>query len=176
MISDSYIQQLQALHADGKRRQGFGGKIKKLGKFTSYMEEWKPSSLLDYGCGKGTILQHLKNTYPDTNITDYDPAVSYFADMPEGKFDVVFSNDVLEHIEPEFVNDVLKHIDSLAEKYIWLRIDSMPARKILADGRNAHLIQKGENWWLRKINQFVSGQVIYYETTNKGKVDIAIRK
>jgi hypothetical protein len=28
-----------------------------------------------------------------------------------------------------------------------------PARKILADGRNAHLIQKPSSWWLGKLIQ-----------------------
>ncbi len=33
----------------------------------------------------------------------------------------------------------------LGTKYIWLCIDTLPARKKLADGRNAHLILENKN-------------------------------
>ena len=176
MYSNTYIKQLQSLHSDKKRPQGFGGKIKKLGQFTEFMTKWRPSTLLDYGCGKGEILKHLQDTYTETKISGYDPAVSMFNETPQETFDVVFSNDVLEHIEPEFVIDVLKHIDQLSTKYIWLRIDTLPARKTLPDGRNAHLIQKDKSWWLSKIDTSINGDVVYVHLTSKGKLDIAIQK
>ena len=176
MYSNEYINQLQSLHSDRKRKQGFGGKVKKLGKFTEYMTYWRPSTLLDYGCGKGTILRHLEFLYPETKITGYDPAVSEYVDLPATTYDVLFSNDVLEHIEPEYIDQVLQHMSSLYKDFMWLRIDTIPARKTLPDGRNAHLILKGKKWWLRKINENVQGAVIYCELTSKGKLDIAIQK
>jgi len=176
MYSREYIKQLQGLHKDKKRPQGFGGKIKKLGQFTEFMLEWRPSSLLDYGCGKGEILKHLQQQYPKTQIVGYDPAVSEFFDKPKNSFDVVFSNDVLEHIEPQFIDSVLKHINDLSKKYIWLRIDTIPARKTLPDGRNAHLILEDEQWWHNKFYENIEGQIIYSNVNKKGKLDVAIKK
>ena len=176
MYSNSYIKQLQSLHGDPKRPQGFGGKVKDLGKFYKYIDAWKPMSILDYGCGKGYILSHLKDKYPTIKFTGYDPALPMFNDVPNTTYDCVFSNDVLEHIEPEFISQVLLHINKLAVKYVWLRIDTAPARKTLPDGRNAHLIQESQQWWIDKLTTYTEGKIIYNNLDKRGKLDVAIDK
>lgn len=176
MYSKEYITQLQSLHNDKSRPQGFGGKVKKLGKFPYYMEKWQPKSLLDYGCGKGLILAHLRDTYPSTACEGYDPAVPMYNLSKLNLYECVFSNDVLEHIEPIFIDDVLSHINRLSTKYIWLRIDTLPARKFLPDGRNAHLIQESDNWWYNNIERIIKGNIVYAELDKKGKFDVAIEK
>ena len=176
MYSKEYIKQLQSLHNDRTRPQGFGGKVKELGQFHNYMNIWNPSSLLDYGCGKGVILANLKEKYPNTVCEGYDPAVLMFNKEIGKQFECVFSNDVLEHIEPEMIDKVLQHIDSCATKYIWLRIDTLPARKRLPDGRNAHLILQHPDWWKQKLEQFINGSLVYFNLNKKGKLDVAIEK
>jgi len=176
MYSKEYIAQLQSLHNDKTRPQGFGGKTKKLGKFYDFMERWKPNTLLDYGCGKGHILADLRDRYPDTVCEGYDPAVPMFDKLLGKTFECIFSNDVLEHIEPNFINDVLRHINITATKYIWLRIDTMPARKRLLDGRNAHLILENKEWWISKLQECIDGNIVYANVDKKGKLDVAIEK
>jgi cyclopropane fatty-acyl-phospholipid synthase-like methyltransferase len=176
MISKSYLKELSLLHADKSRPDGFGGKVKGLGKFKKYMELWQPETLLDYGCGKGNILNALQTEYPDTKFTGYDPAVQEYSATPESRFDLVFSCDVLEHIEPAYIDKVLKHINDLARINIWLRIDTMPARKHLSDGRNAHLILESPDWWERKIQKHIEGNIVFDEFNRKGKWDVAIEK
>lgn len=176
MFTPEYIQQLKTVHADKSRQSGFGGKKKKLGQFHFYMEKWMPSTLLDYGCGKGFILEDLKNTYPNTQCFGYDPAVEEYKNIINDAFDCVFSNDVLEHIEPKFIDSVLEHINAVSLKYVWLRIDTMPARKKLTDGRNAHLIQENQEWWTNKINKFIQGEIVFSQLDKKGKLDFAIEK
>ena len=66
MFSQKYIEELRVIHADTSRKKGFGGALKKLGQFHNYMEQWKPSSVLDYGCGKGTILVSLSEQLNQT--------------------------------------------------------------------------------------------------------------
>ena len=163
------------MHGDRSRPQGFGGKVKDIGQFHSFMSQWKPMSLLDYGCGKGHILATLKETYTDTTCTGYDPAVPLFSKDPQ-PVECVFSNDVLEHIEPEYLEDVLKHINALSSKFVWLRIDTLPARKRLSDGRNAHLILEKPDWWKIKIEKNIDGNIVYFELNKKGKLDVAIEK
>lgn len=176
MYTLPYLQQLKEIHNDRSRKSGFGGKSKKLGRFSKFMELWNVKSILDYGCGKGHILAQLRETYPKTNVQGYDPAIDRYADLPQTQFDCVFSNDVLEHIEPNYIVDVLEHINSLSSKYIWLRIDTKPARKKLSDGRNAHLILESPEWWMLKINNHIEGDIVYNELTSKGKFDVAIEK
>ena len=175
MYSQQYIEELRVIHADVSRKRGFGGKIKDLGEFHTYIEQWKPSSVLDYGCGKGIILANLQEQYPATIFTGYDPAVSHYADTAT-EVDCVFSNDVLEHIEPEFIGQVLQHIDTLSTKYVWLRIDTLPARKRLTDGRNAHLIIEDQAYWTEMIQHSIDGIVVYNNVNKKGKLDVAIEK
>jgi len=176
MYSKEYITQLQSLHHDKSRPKGFGGKVKDLGAFHLFIKEWNPKSLLDYGCGKGYILNHLSTLYPTVNCHGYDPAVKIFNNIPTQDFDCVFSNDVLEHIEPNFIVDVLLHINQLSKKHVWLRIDTMPARKTLPDGRNAHLILESDTWWYDMISRSINGNIVYAELDKKGKFDVAIEK
>lgn len=176
MFSKEYLKELQSIHGDVSRPRGFGGKAKNLGKFYKFLDKWQPKTLLDYGCGKGYILANIRDKYPNIKCQGYDPAVPMFSNLGNEKFDCIFSNDVLEHIEPDYINSVLGHINNLSIQYIWLRIDTKPARKKLTDGRNAHLILEDEDWWLNKIREQVSGNIIYSELTSKGKFDVAIEK
>jgi len=98
--------------------------------------------ILDYGCGKSTLAANLPY-----DIKQYDPAIPKHSELPEPA-DLVVCTDVLEHIEPECLDDVLNHIYNLCKKGVFLVIHNGPAMKHLADGRNAHLIQKNEVWWL----------------------------
>lgn len=176
MFSLPYLQQLKDVHNDRTRRTGFGGKSKNLGRFPKFMKIWNVDSLLDYGCGKGHVLAQLKEKYPKVIIEGYDPAIDRYNTVPQTQYDCVFSNDVLEHIEPQYIGQVLENIDSLSKKYIWLRIDTKPARKKLPDGRNAHLILESPEWWMVQLGKHVSGEIVFNELTRKGKFDVAIEK
>ncbi len=176
MYSKEYLEELKNLHVDPKRPQGFGGKVKDLGDFHNYMNYWTPKTCLDYGCGKGVILAYLKETYTNTEFVGYDPALNMWSNRPTNYFSAVFCNDVLEHIEPQYIKQVLQDIDNYAKEYVWLRIDTKPARKQLSDGRNAHLIIEDKDWWMTKIQNEIGGHIVYSDVNKKGKLDIAIEK
>ncbi len=105
--------------------------------------------LLDYGCGKGRLAKSIE---PDKKliIEQYDPCVEAFSEEPEPR-DLVCCIDVLEHIEPELLDNVLDHLQALTKKYGFFSIHTGPAKKVLSDGRNAHLIQENFRWWLPKL-------------------------
>jgi len=176
VFSKAYLKELKTVHTNSSRRNGFGGKVKSLGSFKRYMSLWQPQTVLDYGCGKGVMLAHFREIYPEVKFTGYDPAMHMFNERPAKQFECVFSCDVLEHVEPEYIDQVLQDIHTYASNFVWLRIDTMPARKKLSDGRNAHLIIQNQDWWLEKIHSFITGEIIYSELTSKNKLDVAIEK
>ena len=174
--SKKYLQELKLLHGDMKRPRGFGGKFKRVKGFESFLSIRQPSSVLDYGCGKGVMLYNYQQMFEHIKFDGYDIAIDEFNKINQESYDVVFSNDVLEHIEPEYLPNIIKHIDSLAIKYIWLRIDTKPAKKKLSDGRNAHLILQGQKWWESKLTHFINAAIISSNLNSKGKLDIVLEK
>ena len=56
--------------------------------------------------------------------------------------------DVLEHIEEVYLSNVLDELKAITTKLGFFTIALSPARKLLRDGRNAHLILKPVSWWL----------------------------
>jgi len=104
--------------------------------------------ILDYGCGKCTLGHSLP--FP---IKQYDPAIPKYEADPEIA-DIVVCTDVMEHIEPECLDDVIKHIHSKTRKFLYCSINTMPAVKTLADGRNAHLIVEDIGFWTTKFEKY----------------------
>ncbi|MCB4378640.1 methyltransferase domain-containing protein [Synechococcus sp. MU1650] len=109
---------------------------------------------LDYGTGKGKLLEYLKqNIKHPIQLEGYDPAVETFCQKPSEKFDIVTCLDVLEHIELDTIDNVLTEIRDYTRYFCYLVIDLQPAVKTLSDGRNAHILLAPPNWWQNKISQ-----------------------
>lgn len=154
LITDEYKKLNEQLHSTNKAYGTSGHKWANAIKMLS--EKLGTQDILDYGCGKSTLANNLP-----FDIKQYDPAVEKHSKSPE-QADIVVCTDVLEHIEPDCLIAVLDHIASLAKKAVFLVIHGGAAQKTLADGRNAHLIQECEAWWLTmlfprfRITQFAS--------------------
>ncbi len=112
------------------------------------------NTFLDYGTGKGLLIKRLKEELPSNiNVKGYDPAVKQFRSKPSSPVDVVSCLDVLEHIELNNIDAVLQDIRDLTFRMCYLVIDLQPAVKILADGRNAHILLAPQDWWINRISQ-----------------------
>ena len=110
-------------------------------------------SLLDYGCGKGTLRPAVLALDPDLEVAEYDPAMPG-KDGPPAPCDIAVCIDVLEHIEPDCLHDVLSHIQSLGRGGAFFIVDTVPAQKTLADGRNAHIIVEDLAWWQQTLEAY----------------------
>lgn len=106
------------------------------------------TSILDYGCGKGYLAKAIP--FP---IWEYDPAVPGKEESPRPA-DIVVCTDVLEHIEQDRLAFVLDDLRRVTRKVGYFTIHTGPAVKTLADGRNAHLIQKDKRWWAKHLGKF----------------------
>lgn len=156
LINEAYKEQLQSMHQEPK---AFYRGTKVLGKIDEFLEKYQPSSLIDFGCGKGDLHKLLAESINKT--AGYDPGVKEFENLPTDSFDVLISTDVLEHIEPEMIDETLKAINSLFIKSCYLLIASYPAKKSLPDGRNAHLIIESFDWWKNKLETFIDGKIVH---------------
>lgn len=131
--------------------RGYGGRGEKwAGVVLQVAMAYDATSVLDYGCGQGSLGKYLRASSTGMRVAEYDPAIPG-KDAPPSFADLVNVTDVLEHIEPDRLGTVLKHIRSLARKVIFVVVSTKTSNKILADGRNAHLIIKPAEWWKRKF-------------------------
>lgn len=58
----------------------------------------KDARILDYGCGNGLFIQFLRQRGYG-HVSGYDPYMAEYARLPEGPFDCVVANDVIEHVD-----------------------------------------------------------------------------
>lgn len=155
MISEEYKKIYTEIHEKTK----FGKRSKIPDMFGEFFEHVNPTSILDFGCGKGNLVSKLKELFPTKEILGFDPANPEY-DIPLKSVDLILSTDVLEHIEPNLIDQTLKEIaDNCTHTYHL--ISCAPAKLILPDGRNAHLIQESPDWWRKKFIDL--GFTIYKE-------------
>ena len=155
LISEYYTAQNYKLHRHPRGFGASGHRWVDKKDIPDIIKKYKIRSLLDYGCGRGTLWKALNEKRHGIaarlRYTGYDPCLPGHDKLPEGKYDLITCTDVLEHIEPEFLDNVLGHIFSLASKIVFFNISLVEANKVLPDGRNAHLIIKPKEWWVAKL-------------------------
>ena len=122
---------------------------------------FNPTSVLDYGCGKGGTADYIEST-THFKVDRYDPGYAPYSIKPNRTYDFVYSTDVFEHIELEDVGPAIAYVCSLTTRFHAHIIDLDPARKRLPDGRNAHVTLLDEAAWLNTFNQYC--EVVDYTT------------
>lgn len=86
-------------------------------------------TVLDFGCGTGTLLSNIKTS----NKVGYDPSeemirianqkfpnIQWFSEIPNGVFDIVFSVDVIEHVNnlSNYLLELKKKLDKKGKLYL----------------------------------------------------------
>ena len=115
------------------------------------VKKYGPQTLLDYGCGKGLLVQRLP-PIEGLSVAMYDPAVPEHSTTPEPA-DIVICTDVLEHIEPDCLENVLDHLQALTKKVCFCTIAMVPSTSRYPDGTNVHLTVKDSEWWYPKLRK-----------------------
>ncbi len=110
------------------------------------IRELQPKSILDYGCGKGRLVEYLRKKYQDIEVCGYDPAVKEFAILPKRKFDLITCTDVLEHIPEDELIESVERIASMSDNVYFL-LNHGPSPSILENGENAHCTIKSPAWY-----------------------------
>lgn len=162
MISEKYKQQLVSM----QKKKAFSEKNKNIEAIKNFIRDNCPASVLDFGCAHGELISCLKENFPSINFEGYDPGVDEYNTFPNKRYDCLVCNDVIEHIEPEYLDTTLNSINELFSNQCWLIIACYPAKKLLPDGRNAHLTVQTPEWWIDKIcktmtkSRIISNEVV----------------
>lgn len=148
LISDEYRQLQEALHGDPL----YGvASVQYAPLVAEHIRRHRIKVLLDYGAGKGRLGEELDWLVPwALEVRRYDPAVPRYAAPPDPS-PFVACIDVLEHIEPPLLPNVLDDLARVTADMGLFTVHTGPAGKVLADGRNAHLIQRPASWWLPQL-------------------------
>lgn len=145
LISPEYARQNERLH-EACAAYGVIGR-RWVNKAAEICERYGYTTVLDYGCGKGTF----KANAPDwMHVHEYDPAV-YGKRTPIAS-DLVVCTDVLEHVEPCYLSNVIAHIKELGAHAL-IVVSTTASDKALPDGRNAHLILADDGWWYYQLSR-----------------------
>ena len=148
VCSPEYQEILQKEHSKGRWGVTAESLIEDI---KEIMQRYNVTEVLDYGCGAGGFKKALND--PTVEVYEYDPGILGKEESPDPS-DFVICIDVLEHIEPDKIKDVLKDLRRVTRGVGYFTISTIPARRILSDGRNAHLIVENYDWWMDKLKDF----------------------
>lgn len=148
-ITDTYRRQQFELHM---REPSYGSAcLAYVPDIVQIIRGRRVTTMIDYGAGKGRLAEALlPKLDPPFELTCYDPGFPKFSDLPEKPAQLVTCIDVLEHVEPDLTENVISHIKSLVapDGVAFITIGMTPARKVLDDGRNAHINLRRKFQWL----------------------------
>ncbi len=171
MISDDYKKQIR------QTREGWAdwgsSAAKNQSPFLRYVNRDKNiHDILDFGAGTGSFGKFVRDAQAggilrkDVTVHEYDPSVEFISKLPERRFDLIVSNDVMEHVEPEYVDETIKW--QLAHSWRqYHHIDCNETRDRLPDGRDVHLTVRPPHWWLEKYTSRPDWQLMEYHVHNR---------
>jgi hypothetical protein len=155
LISADYLEEQRRLHAAPR---GYGGRGSKWSPVVlELVREFSVASLLDYGCGQGSLVRELvlsgQLIASDVELVEYDPAIPGKDAPPTKRFDLVVCTDVLEHIESAKINAVMRHLSTVTARALFVVVSLVPTAKTLSDGQQAHILLRSVDWWKYQFDE-----------------------
>lgn len=153
------IHQYKLLH---QRNPGYGNGRAYSSQIVALCKENDYKTILDYGCGKGSLTEYLR--LAGFECMGYDPAIKEVQNLPDVVFDLVVSNDVLEHLSPDSYKDDLRIIRSKTSGGIFLNISCRPAVHHLPNGNNCHTLVRSPSFWIEELtNEWSDMKITHHE-------------
>lgn len=172
-ISPEYLKQQREMHA---RPEGYGGSSHRQAvAVMDWAKETGSTIIIDYGCGQGRLRTEMLKLGSKLTINEYDPAIEGKTALPKPA-DLVVCTDVLEHIERDKLGAVMSHLWSLSKIAGFFLIATRKANKTLPDGRNAHIIIEGREFWLAAIRRAGWKNVVKVEEVAGHDLKVWLRK
>jgi hypothetical protein len=112
-------------------------------------------TILDYGCGCATLKDYVWDQGIEKEWTLYDPCVPEHSKHPDGKFDLVLTTDVLEHVEDAAMEAVLRDLAQLTGQYQFNEIACYKSGRQFPQGpykgHDYHINLKAPDQWVDRI-------------------------
>lgn len=146
-----YTEQYKALHNNSA---GYGASSSMLFREVRLLiNHLSPESILDFGCGKGVLIDKIARRFPDIKCYKYDPSILGIDTIPVESADFVINTDVLEHVPEYMFDDVLNSISSLSQT-VFFNLHHGLAETRLPSGENAHCTVKPPGWYHDKLARY----------------------
>lgn len=151
IVSNKYTKEYKKLHENNKNYgQSSNNFLEELKLIIEYL---KPKSILDYGCGKGILIDKIKELYPNIKCYKYDPSISGIDFIPIDKVDLIINTDVLEHIPENILKNVIEKISSISQNAFFI-LHHGPAAAILSNNENAHCTIKSPFYYEKLFKKY----------------------
>ena len=153
LISESYRALNAELHARNPTYGTSGSKW--VAKVYRFARQYEATTVLDYGCGRGTFKPVMLQLIPDAIIREYDPGVVGKDLLELDPVDYVVCTDVMEHVEENHVDATLRLLSWFTKYGIFFNIDTALSRSFLPNGQNTHITIYPADWWLKKLDDLI---------------------
>jgi 2-polyprenyl-3-methyl-5-hydroxy-6-metoxy-1,4-benzoquinol methylase len=169
-MNEYLIEQYKILH---KNKESYGnGNANASALYAQFFGKNNIKSVLDFGCGKGNLVNKLKGMGYECD--GYDPSIEQYRDFPDKKYDCVISNDVFEHLEETNIVDEFNLIKKTEAKFLYFIIHTKKASNVLPDGQNCHTIVRPKEWWKETIERHFSEFYDFVSVEDYSKYHIKI--
>ena len=121
--------------------------------------------MLDYGSGKGTDVQALRNMFPQLEIVAYDPNHGP-TEEPTGNFDLIVCNYVLnvvsdKKIRTDIINHIYRLLKNKGKAFVSVRADKEALKGMTSKGTWQGFIK------LKFPIKHKTGNFVMYELTRE---------
>ena len=167
LYNEEYFRAGRKFFKDVKRNQ----------EFVDFIKTFNPKSVLDVGCGTGTLVKLLRDNGIEAYGIDFAPILKekywkehycLYADakkipFEDNAFDIVVSSDFFEHIPEEEIDTVYNEMKRVGNKII-ARIAFED--KLTEKQKLYHCTNKPKSWWIEKLPNII---FFDYETGHWGR-------
>ena len=126
--------------------------------------------LVDFGCGKGAAVRRVAQF--GFEVVGHDPNVAEFAEVPERRFDLLYSFDVLEHIPLPAMDEALTVCTGLSETALLIPHLGL-ASTTLPNGENAHCTILAPDEWVDVVRRHYRFVTSVQHVSNKHTILVA---
>ncbi|HEC65027.1 MAG TPA: class I SAM-dependent methyltransferase [bacterium] len=141
---------------------GFQIEPTRIRKQTDIIKSYNPKTVLDVGCGLGSIVKLLRSEGIEAYGIDFADVLDekfwkekYFSvadannlPFPNNKFDLVFSSDFFEHIPENEIDRVFSEMKRVGKTVVsYVAVEA----KLNSHQRMYHVTNKPREWWEDKL-------------------------